>query len=952
MTLTEFLNAVLPDTGKYCAVGIKQEKLRTRFASDIPSLITEIQDIYSADADTYYAMFSFDPEVVPPRRLAANAYRAKAFWLDLDCGPNKDYASRDLAMAALGQFCADLNLPQPICINSGNGVHVYWVLPESIDRNTWLPVAKRLKDVCVERGLHADPSCTTDMARILRVPETHNFKKPDNPLPVEYMVGDGKVDLFDFAAALGAPEPSQSTDALPFEVPDYIKNAGPDATSKALMGQNNSYRFEKIIALKVEGCAQLNHIMEHQKQVPEPLWRGGLSIANLCVDRDTAIHEMSNQHEGYNRYDTDKKASETKGPYTCSTFDDLRPGGCKDCKHKGKFGSPIVLGKEIIEATEEDNTITTVDSNSKDVRVYNIPAYPFPFFRGKYGGIYRRGDPNKTEEEGNDKLVYENDFYVVKRMHDPVAGEVLWMRLHLPKDGVREFSVPLVSVLSKDRFRDAIATQGMAVLGKTVDELMFYVSRWVKELQIMGQAEKVRSQFGWTEEKTFILGDREITKTGVKYSPPASSILHACSLLTKKGELDEWKSVVNFYNNNGMEAQAFAFMLGFGSVLMPFTQVRGGIVNLMSPGSGTGKSTVQMAINSIWGQPFDLLLQNDDTYNAKIHRFGVLNNLPATIDEITNMRDEMVSQLAYAITQGRGKNRMESQTNAERMNNTFWRLLAITSSNSSLYDKLFSLKEFPEGEMMRIIELKISRDEKHSKEFTDALFGKLFTNYGHAGEAFLKYVVNNLPEVLETLRDVQLRLDTAAGLGQRERFWSSIGALGITGGLIANQLGLIDFDVKRIFNWLVTLLKNNKGDIKAAPTDGATAVGSFVMANINNILLVRDNPAENGLPTAPVREPRGELLIRYELDTKRLFIVQKKFKEWCAKNQVSYHDTINALRNTGVAVDSVKKRMAKGTLMAAPPVNALLIDDTMSHVFDAEAILAMPIEDDEDRKAA
>ena len=124
------------------------------------------------------------------------------------------------------------------------------------------------------------------------------------------------------------------------------------------------------------------------------------------------------------------------------------------------------------------------------------------------------------------------------------------------------------------------------------------------------------------------------------------------------------------------------------------------------------------------------------------------------------------------------------------------------------------------------------------------------------------------------------------------------------------------------------------------------------MANINNILLVRDNPAENGLPTAPVREPRGELLIRYELDTKRLFIVQKKFKEWCAKNQVSYHDTINALRNTGVAVDSVKKRMAKGTLMAAPPVNALLIDDTMSHVFDAEAVLAMPIEDDEDRKAA
>ena len=215
--------------------------------------------------------------------------------------------------------------------------------------------------------------------------------------------------------------------------------------------------------------------MEHQKQVPEPLWRGGLSIAQLCVDRDTAIHEMSNQHDSYNQYDTDKKASETKGPYTCSTFDDLRPGGCKDCKHKGKFGSPIVLGKEIIEATEEDNTITTVDSNSKDVRVYNIPAYPFPFFRGKYGGIYRRGDPNKTEEEGNDKLVYENDFYVVKRMRDPEIGEVALFRLHLPHDGVREFSISTMAISSPDELRKQLAHNGVVAHKSQYESLARFV---------------------------------------------------------------------------------------------------------------------------------------------------------------------------------------------------------------------------------------------------------------------------------------------------------------------------------------------------------------------------------------------------------------------------------------------------------------------------------------------
>jgi hypothetical protein len=317
-------------------------------------------------------------------------------------------------------------------------VHAYWVLPESIPKDMWLPVANRLKAVCTERSLYADPACTTDAARILRVPETTNFKNPDAPLPVEYISGDGLIDLFEFAKALGAPEPSKAEDALPFEVPDHVKNAGMDGTSKALMGQNNIYKFGKILALGSNGCAQINHIVADQASIEEPLWRAGLSIAHLCEDEATAIHEMSHNHPQYDPSDTVYKAGLTKGPYTCDTFDSLRPGVCSECPHKGKFGSPIVLGKEIAAATEEDNVVQAEDANSHDTRTYVIPAYPFPFFRGKHGGVYLKGTPN-SDGVSEDKLIYENDFYVVKRMYDQEQGEVLWLRLHLPKDGVREF---------------------------------------------------------------------------------------------------------------------------------------------------------------------------------------------------------------------------------------------------------------------------------------------------------------------------------------------------------------------------------------------------------------------------------------------------------------------------------------------------------------------------------
>jgi hypothetical protein len=142
------------------------------------------------------------------------------------------------------------------------------------------------------------------------------------------------------------------------------------------------------------------------------------------------------------------------------------------------------LGTEIAEATPEDNIVVIKNETLGQEVTVEIPQYPFPYFRGKNGGVYRRGIPNpETEDDAEDTLVYENDFYVVKRMYDQEQGEVLWLRLHLPKDGVREFSIPLTDATSKDRFRDTIAAQGIMALGKTIDPLMFYIQRWLKELQ-------------------------------------------------------------------------------------------------------------------------------------------------------------------------------------------------------------------------------------------------------------------------------------------------------------------------------------------------------------------------------------------------------------------------------------------------------------------------------------
>ncbi len=60
---------------------------------------------------------------------------------------------------------------------------------------------------------------------------------------------------------------------------------------------------------------------------------------------------------------------------------------------------------------------------------------------------------------------------------------------------------------AKDKLREVIAAKGVAALSKQMDGIMAYITRWVKELQNMDNAEKSRLQFGWTNENTFVIGD-------------------------------------------------------------------------------------------------------------------------------------------------------------------------------------------------------------------------------------------------------------------------------------------------------------------------------------------------------------------------------------------------------------------------------------------------------------
>jgi hypothetical protein len=140
--------------------------------------------------DAYMACAEFGS---PGKRKAENAVGACAFWLDVDCGPSKaeagnGYADATQALAATLAFVAHVGIPDPThVVNSGAGLHFYWALDAFLPREFWQASARKLKALAKACDLLADPTRTADIASILRVPGTLNYKYTP-PRPVQLVM--------------------------------------------------------------------------------------------------------------------------------------------------------------------------------------------------------------------------------------------------------------------------------------------------------------------------------------------------------------------------------------------------------------------------------------------------------------------------------------------------------------------------------------------------------------------------------------------------------------------------------------------------------------------------------------------------------------------------------------------------------------------------------------------
>jgi hypothetical protein len=294
------------------------------------------------------------------------------------------------------------------------------------------------------------------------------------------------------------------------------------------------------------------------------------------------------------------------------------------------------------------------------------------------------------------------------------------------------------------------------------------------------------------------------------------------------------------------------------------------------------------------------------------------------MDELTNMSPEEYSELLYGLSNGKAKERMMSGTNELRENNTTWQTITVSTANASFAEKLSVLKRAPEGEMMRLMEYPIGLVEAVGTEYGKQMFDTvLLENYGHAGPIYLRHIISKLPEVLAKLKDTQTKIDRELKLLPRERFWSATIAANLVGAIYAKECGLLTWDLKRIYLWVCRQLEVMRGEAEAPLDDVEQILGDYLYRSIQNILVIDDGDARSKAKPLPKREPKGELLVRIEPNTKMMYVSVKQFKEYCVRFQISYAETTRKLKEGGRLLKSKTYRMTKGTNITVDGVHCL-----------------------------
>lgn len=828
-----FLADIWGSTNNHTALAVFRGGAPKHIWPSSPALATLAAERLDARGwDVFYSVGSFAREA----RDKHNAY-VGAMFVDIDCGEDKPYSTKKEGLLALLTWCQKHDFPQPShIVDSGNGIHAYWALDAFYPRSEWLPVAEKFKQALAVGGVAVDPVVTADASRVLRVPGTHNYKDPNNPKLVRLLRrADVRLPLAEFNSRLPQVGPVGAVGGATHRVFDLPMDF-PPGNAEAI----------------ADKCQQMGDIRDKKGAVSEPLWRAGLSILQRCESNKHYIKEWSTGDERYDDKEALDKAAQTKGPYTCKSFSDVRPVGCEGCPHAGNITSPIQL-----RAASGDAAIR-VGSYIKTSK-----------------GVFL-----DSEEEGQ-KLICEVPIWLTEvrigANTDGIRGastlEAHWVSL---SGRPQKATVRQSSVQSKDEFVRWLADNNLSSAVRSVTSMRGYITEFTRKVELEKGTAIFHEVLGWSDEG-FVLGDRVINKEGKK-----AALVHTSSPIkniTAKGGVDAWVEGANKFNSPEYHAHAFAVLAGFGSPLLYPSGKQSAVVSLVGP-SGAGKTLAAHAALSIYGNYEDLSLGASSTTNMVTKHLESCRHVPFLLDEVTQYSTKRLTQFIYDAANGQPKSSLTRNRDARPTYN--WKLVPFLTSNAPILDNEQS--EVQEAHRRRLLEVHFS--EGMDGDVGGAVDKAITENYGVAGDVYLPAVAKLLPSMSGLVAKEAEKIKKQYNLPDVNRFGTWTLAAAKIGGLIAKKLGLIDYNVDAVIAYAAASLATQAEETATVGELASEALSEWLTQHAEQISVWREGARNSLTISDPIARVMGDTVAIHRAKLNQLLrdkgLSRKGLKEWLA----------------------------------------------------------------------
>ncbi|HEY1491485.1 MAG TPA: DUF927 domain-containing protein, partial [Steroidobacteraceae bacterium] len=478
--------------------------------------------------------------------------------------------------------------------------------------------------------------------------------------------------------------------------------------------------------------------------------------------------------------------------------------------------------------------------------------------------------------------------------------DTLMFSMRMPHQGDKQITIPS-SVLFSAQGMPEMAGKGAVI--HHADSFKDYVRKEMDEYHATHAPQIQYSQFGWKDhDNAFLYGTKLYTQSQTITCVGTPDLERRARMLgPRTGSLAAWSAAANKLFAVGCEPHSFALCCSFGALLMHFLSDEGGaIVNLVSEGSATGKTTGLEAIASVWGELDGTRLTDEDTQVSRGVLLSTLGNLPCVFDELHKRDPDSIRQFITIFTTGRDKLRARPDGTLREAGD--WQTILIIGSNISLAE-VIQAKNSEEAQAFRVLEFTCEPTFVGSEG--DKLRRELVENRGWAGEAFVEYLMQ--PGVMEEVRAdldrvVAALWDEEYGFDKRHRYWVRCFACAMVAGRIVNAIHMLDFQASRVVGWAIERCqerKNNEGR-----RDNVHVLNEALYEVWSSTVMVDTEWSPQRMCyvlNAP--NPNRGFLARRVRDSGRMYITRTWLRQWLVKHGINRTAFVKDLKARHVIVN-------------------------------------------------